>query len=168
MEKRTRRFTEALYGSTLPEEVIDSVANNITTIRSTVCFRIADGTFLGWEGAFATGGCGEGNCTHVWNYAQTLAFLFPELEKTMRRVEFLLETDETGKMNLRTRKVFGKEECYPPAADGQLGGILRLYRDFLLTGDFDYVKEHWPKAKLALQYAAIHWDSNHDGILDAQ
>lgn len=169
LEKRTRRFTEALYGSTLPEEVIESVANNITTLRSTVCFRLSDGTFLGWEGAFATEGCCEGNCTHVWNYAQTVAFLFPELEKTMRRVEFLLETDENGRMTFRTRRVFGKEQWdYHPAADGQMGCVLRLYRDFLLTGDLDYVKELWPRAKLALAYGDQYWDSNHDGVLDAQ
>lgn len=169
LERRTRRFTDALYSSTLPEEVIESVANNITTIRSTVCFRITDGTFLGWEGAFATEGCCEGNCTHVWNYAQTLAFLFPELEKTMRRIEFLMETDEKGKMTFRTRRVFGKEPWdYHPAADGQMGCIVRLYRDLLLTGDIDYVKELWPKAKLALKYAQEYWDSNRDGVLDAQ
>lgn len=169
LERRTRAFTKALYESTLPEEVIESVANNITTIRSTVCFRIADGTFLGWEGAFETEGCCEGNCTHVWNYAQTLAFLFPELEKTMRRVEFLLETDDEGRMTFRTRKVFGKKQWeYHPAADGQMGCIIRLYRDYLLTGDLEYVKELWPKARLALLYATNYWDSNKDGVLDAQ
>lgn len=169
LEDRTRKFTDALYNSTLPEEVIESVANNITTIRSTVCFRIEDGTFLGWEGAFQTEGCCEGNCTHVWNYAQTLAFLFPELEKTMRRVEFLLETDENGRMAFRTRKVFGKEGWeYHPAADGQMGCIVRLYRDLLLTGDMESVKELWPKAKLALEYAMNYWDSNKDMVLDAE
>lgn len=169
LEARTRRFTRVLYDSSLPAEVIDSVANNIVTIRSTVCFRIEDGTFLGWEGGFETEGCCEGNCTHVWNYAQTLAFLFPKLEQTMRRVEFLLETDDTGRMAFRTRRVFGKEGGeYHPAADGQMGCVLRLYRDFLLTGDLDYVKELWPKARLALAYGDRYWDSNHDGVLDAK
>lgn len=169
LETRTRRFTKALYSSTLPVEVIESVANNLTTIRSSVCFRIEEGTFLGFEGGFATEGCCEGNCTHVWNYAQTLAFLFPELEKTMRRVEFLLETDASGRMSFRTRKVFGKKQWeYHPAADGQMGCIMRLYRDYLLTGDLEYVKELWPKARLALEYAEDYWDSNKDGVLDAQ
>ena len=169
LERRTRRFTDALYLSTLPEEVIESIANNITTIRSTVCFRIEDGTFLGWEGAFATEGCCEGNCTHVWNYAQTLAFLFPELERTMRRIEFLLETDEEGRMTFRTRKVFGKPQWdYHPAADGQMGSVLRIYRDLLIGGDMEEVRRLWPKAKLSLEYARVYWDANGDGVLDAQ
>lgn len=169
LEERTRKFTKALYSSTLPEAVIESVANNITTLRSTVCFRIEDGTFLGWEGAFETEGCCEGNCTHVWNYAQTLAFLFPWLERTMRRVEFLMETDGNGKMTFRTRKVFGKPQWdYHPAADGQMGCVLRIYRDFLISGDLEEVRRLWPMAKLSLEYAAAYWDANKDGVLDAQ
>lgn len=169
LEIRTRRFTRALYDSTLPQNVIESVANNMTTLRSTVCFRLSDGTFLGWEGAFNTEGCCEGNCTHVWNYAQTLAFLFPELEKSMRKIEFQLETDEQGKMAFRTRRVFGKPGWeYHPAADGQLGCIIRLYRDYLLTGDLDDLRQLWPDAKRALEYAFNYWDANGDYVLDAQ
>mgnify|MGYP001810118323 FL=1 len=169
LEARSREFTRALYDSTLPESVIESAANNITTLRSPVCFRLADGTFLGWEGGFATEGCCEGSCTHVWNYAQTVAFLFPELEKTMRRVEFLIETNEDGRMAFRTRRVFGKPQWeYHPAADGQMGCIVRLYRDWKLTGDDAFLRELWPHAKRALAYARRYWDENGDFVLDAQ
>jgi non-lysosomal glucosylceramidase len=42
-------------------------------------------------------GCGLGNVNHVWNYAQTVAFLFPELEQTMRSIEFHLEIGRTAR-----------------------------------------------------------------------
>ncbi|MBM7563955.1 GH116 family glycosyl-hydrolase [Paenibacillus sacheonensis] len=169
LEGSSRDFHRALFGSTLPDYVIDALAANITVLRSTTCFRIQDGTLLGWEGGFDHRGSCEGSCTHVWNYAQTLAFLFPSLERTMRRVEFLLETDEEGSMSFRTNKAFGGERWdMVPAADGQLGTIVRLYREWKLSGDDAFLRELWPKARLALDFACRYWDSDGDFVLDSE
>ena len=81
------------HKTTLPYYVIDALTANITNLRSNLCFRLEDGTFAGFEGIRDYIGCGYGSVPHVWNYAQTVAFLFPDLEKTMRNVEFLRETD---------------------------------------------------------------------------
>jgi uncharacterized protein (DUF608 family) len=105
----------------------------------------------------------------VWNYAQTAAFLFPELEKTARTNEFLRETDETGKMNFRTDRVFGRSEWdMLAAADGQMGTIVRVYREWLLTGDNAFLKKLWPKIKLALDYVRLEWDKDGDEILEGR
>jgi len=169
LEGSSKDFQRALFSSTLPEYVIDALASNITVIRSTTCFRIEDGTFLGWEGCFDQQGCCEGSCTHVWNYAQTLAFLFPKLEQTMRLVEFNLETDEDGKMTFRTRKVFGQEQWEMlPATDGQMGTIIRLYRDWKISGNSLLLKKVWEKASKALDFAFDYWDSDGDFVLDSQ
>ena len=50
LEGATRDFHRAFFGSTLPQEVLEAVSCNITQIRSNTCYRIGDGTFLGWEG----------------------------------------------------------------------------------------------------------------------
>ena len=73
----TRSFHRALFGSTLPPEVVDAVSATLVALRSTTCFRLADGRFAAWEGSFDHSGSCEGTCTHVWNYAQTAAYLFP-------------------------------------------------------------------------------------------
>ena len=127
--------------------MIDALAANITVIRSPTCFRLEDGTFVSWEGCHDTEGCCDGSCTHVWNYAQTLAFLFPELERSMRRVEFNVETDDAGSMAFRARRIMGlpKWEMLP-AADGQLGAVVRLYRDWKLSGDDEFLRSVWEKA----------------------
>jgi uncharacterized protein (DUF608 family) len=167
LEGHSRDFERALFGSTLPPAAIEAVAASITVLRSTTCFRVADGTLLGWEGTFDHRGSCEGSCTHVWNYAQTLAFLFPDLERSMRRVEFLLETDAEGKMAFRTNRVFGAPTYEQlPAADGQLGTIVRLYRDWRISGDDDFLHELWPAAKRALEYAFHAWDTDGDWVLD--
>ena len=169
LEALSRQFSRALYTSTLPPAVIDALASNITVIRSPTCFRLEDGTFVSWEGCHDTEGCCEGSCTHVWNYAQTLAFLFPELERTMRRVEFGLETDPDGRMAFRTYRVFGLPAWEMlPAADGQLGAVIRLYRDWKLCGDDEFLRSLWPGAARALDFAFAFWDLDGDCVLESQ
>ncbi|HHY81859.1 MAG TPA: hypothetical protein GX505_04165 [Clostridiales bacterium] len=161
-------FHDALFSSTLPDYVIDAVSSNITVLRSTTCFWLENGKFFGWEGCFDSAGCCEGNCTHVWNYAQTLAFLFPALERDFRLTEFNVETDETGKMEFRTKRLFGGNNNFHPAADGQLGCIIRLYRDWKLSGDTEFLRKVWYNAKKALDFAFTYWDSDKDCVLDSQ
>lgn len=166
--KSTMDFHDALFNSSLPDYVIDAAASNITVLRSTTCFRLENGKFFGWEGCFADAGSCDGNCTHVWNYAHTVAFLFPELEREMRTIEFNVETDENGKMEFRTKRLFGGINNWHPAADGQLGCIIRLYREWKLSGDTRFLKSVWNNAKKALDFAFTYWDSDGDFVLDSQ
>jgi len=161
-------YHKAFFDSSLPREVLDAASSNITVLRSTTCFRIEDGSFFGWEGCFGQEGCCDGNCTHVWNYAQTLAHLFPRLEQNMRRNEFLTETDSEGAMNFRAR-IRLKDEAWtlPPAIDGQCGSIVRLVRDWKISGDEKLMLELGPTALLALEYAITRWDRDGDGLPDS-
>ena len=169
LESASRDFHRALFTSTMPGYVIDALSTNITIIRSTTCFRIKDGTFLAYEGVFDNRGCCPGSCTHVWNYTQTLAFLFPDLEHSMRRTEFLLETDCCGNMAFRTEQAFGNARWdMLPAVDGQMGTIVRLYRDWKYSGDDSLLKLVWEKASLALDFAFDYWDKDGDCVLDSQ
>lgn len=170
LEKGSRDFSEAMFHrTTLPYYVIDALTANITNLRSNLCFRLEDGTFAGFEGIRDYIGCGYGSVPHVWNYAQTVAFLFPDLEKTMRNVEFLQETDETGCMSTRMFSVFDQERyAMVPACDGQLGSVVRIYRDFKNLGDVDFLRTIWPKAVSAMEYALRQWDLDKDSVLDGQ
>lgn len=169
LEGHSEDFRRAMYESTVPEVVKEAVCDNLTVLRSTTCFRISDGTFLAFEGSHEQKGSCPGTCTHVWNYAQAAAFLFPELEKSARRVEFSLETREDGMMAFRTEKVFGRtDENAFPAADGQFGTIVRLYREWKLTGDDEFLKSVWENAVKALEYGIRTWDLDGDGVLDGQ
>lgn len=167
LEGTSRLFRDAFFSSTLPSYVLDAVASNITVLRSPTCFRLEDGTLMAWEGCFDDEGCCEGNCTHVLNYAQTIAYLFPELERSMRRVEFAVETEPSGKMNFRSYKLFGMEgQKHMPAADGQLGTIIRLYREWKLSGNDNFLRLLWEPACKALDFAFEVWDQDGDLVLD--
>jgi len=169
LEKCSLDFQEALYGSTLPSYVIDAVACNITSMKSNCCFRTEDGNFFGWEGIRNHVGCGQGNVNHVWNYAQTVAFLFPELEQRMREIEFSLETNENGEMPFRARQILGQDRWKMiPACDGQLGSIIRVYREWKISGDSNFLRRVWRKTMLALDYVMKTWDTDKDNVLDSK
>jgi len=173
LERETKLFHDALFGSTLPHYVIDALASNITALRSTTCFWLKDGRFLGYEGCFDDWGCCDGTCTHVWNYAQTLAFLFPALEQNMRKTEFLEEVHDDGKMNFRAFHMFDADwimqgQSAPAAADGQMGTIMRVYREWKLTGDDLFVRDLWTSVEKALNFAVIQWDTDGDLVFDGE
>lgn len=175
LETETRSFHDALFNSTLPAEVIDAISANITVVRSTTCFWLSDGHFYGWEGCFDDGGCCAGTCTHVWAYAYTAALLFPSLERSMRSIEFTVETEPDGYMMFRTFQTFGDQFEWgwgaqkPEAAvDGQMGSIIRAYREWRLSGDQAWLDSIWPRVKQAMTYALAHWDTDKDGLLDGR
>lgn len=177
LEAVTDAFVEALYGGTLDPVVTDAVGANIAAARSTTGFVIespnpalGDGpVFAAWEGSFDHGGSCEGTCTHVWSYAQTIAWLFPQLERSARRVEFLLETDSDGAQKFRSNRVFdGPSWFMTPAVDGQLGTFLRLHREWRFSGDDDFLRELWPAAVGTLEHAVREWDHDGDGLLDGE
>ena len=175
LDKTTRQFRDALFGSTLPQMVVDALAANIVPVRSQTCFWLEDGRFYGWEGCFDEGGCCAGSCTHVWSYAQTSAFLFPSLERTMRDIEFLVETEDDGYMSFRNHHAFGEEFLWAwgdqkaeAAVDGQMGSILRAYREYQLSGDESWLSSIWDGIKRAIGFAGMHWDSDGDHVLDGR
>jgi uncharacterized protein (DUF608 family) len=164
LEAASRAFNTAVRDTTLDPAVVDAITANIATLRSTTCFRIEDPrspdgtTFLAWEGSFEHEGSCEGTCTHVWSYAQTVAWLFPSLERSARRVEFLLETEADGLQRFRTNRVWGREPwAMGPAVDGQLGTIIRLHREWRFSGDDAFLAELWPAAVRSLDYAIREW-----------
>ncbi|UNK71093.1 GH116 family glycosyl-hydrolase [Microbacterium sp. H1-D42] len=177
LEAASDAFVEALYGGTLDPVLADAIGANVAAVRSTTCFVLESPTpelgegpvFAAWEGSFDHGGSCEGTCTHVWSYAQTVAWLFPSLERSARRAEFLLETDEAGAQKFRGNRIWGAPRWFiGPAVDGQLGTFLRLHREWRFSGDDDFLRELWPAAARSLEYAIREWDRDGDGLLDGE
>ncbi len=172
LEQQTRRFHDALFGSTLPWYVLEAVSSQLSTLRTNTCWRAEDGTFFAFEGCSNTSGCCPMNCTHVWNYEQTLAFLFPDLERSMREVDFLHNLREDGSMAFRTLVPLGPYLWdLKPAADGQMGTILKAYREWKLSGNTDWLRKIWPGVVKALEYAWTAenaWDADRDGVMEGE
>ena len=169
VENKTIEFVDAFCSSEIPFEVKEAALFNISTLRTQTCFRLSDGNFYAWEGCNDKSGCCFGSCTHVWNYETATAFLFGDLARIMRKVEFGEATKESGLMSFRVKLPLDSTNAFDKvAADGQMGCIIKLFREWKLSGDDAFLKGLWPKAKSALSYAWIKggWDGNQDGVME--
>jgi hypothetical protein len=110
------------------------------------------------------------DCTHVWNYAQTLAHLYPALERSMRDTGLLHNVFPDGRQAFRTLVPVerGARWDRKPAADGQTGELLKLYRDWQLHGDEAWLRRLWPAARRVLEYAFVQWDADADGVMEGE
>lgn len=168
LEARTRLFAASLRQSTLPPEIKEAASANLSTLASTTCFRTADGEFHGFEGVHDKRGCCFGNCTHVWNYETSTAYLFPSLARSLRKAAFGYSMDDAGAMHFRQLLPEGKGRSGFAAADGQMGQILHAYLDWNLSGDLAWLRGIWPRVKKGLEFAWTPggWDANRDGVLE--
>ncbi|MGQ9629450.1 MAG: GH116 family glycosyl-hydrolase [bacterium] len=169
LEAKTIDFVSTLLDSDLPNSVKEAALYNLSTLRTQTCFRTEDGLFFGWEGCHDDAGCCHGSCTHVWNYEQATAFLFGDLARKMREVEFLRATEENGRMSFRVNLPIERATEYGlAAADGQMGCIMKAYRDWQLSGDDEMLGKLWPNVKKALEFCWIEggWDGDKDGVME--
>lgn len=166
LRARTQAFHDALFSSTLPSYVLDAVSANLAILKSPTVLRQENGNVWGWEGCFTEHGCCHGTCTHVWNYAQALPHLFPPLERTLREQELERSMDENGHVTFRAALPDGPApHTFHAAADGQTGGILKLYRDWQICGDDAWLKRLYPLARRSMDYCIRTWDPDHTGLL---
>ena len=167
LRAKSQRFSDCFYSSSVPPEVLEAVAANIAILKSPTVLRQADGRLWGWEGCNDGSGCCEGSCTHVWNYAQAIPHLFPALERTLRETEFGPSQDSHGHQEFRSAlPIRPIAHGGNAAADGQLGGILKVYREWRISGDTEWLRRLWPKVKTSLNYCIETWDPKHKGWLE--
>jgi len=156
LTRETELFCDTYYhDTTLPWWLATRLMMPTSTLATGTCQWWRNGRFWAWEGV----GCCSGTCTHVWNYAQSHAWLFPEIARSVRSQQDLGAgfDDQTGLVGFRSNRAY--------AADGQAGTVLKCYREHLLSKDGAFLAEHWPRIKMALEYL-IAQDGNEDGIIE--
>jgi len=176
---QTLWFEQALFESTLPGNVLDAVSSQMSTIRTNTTMWLDSpedepaGRIFAFEGCNAHDGSCPMNCTHVWNYEQSLGHLYPSLERTMRLTDYEQNIHHGGAMAFRTRLPL-KSHLPPwnpktPAADGQFGTVLKVYREWRISGDDRWLKRLWPSVKKSITFAwkgFTKWDADKDGVME--
>ena len=157
LSTETRLWCDTWYHqSTLPYWFLERTLLNISTLATTTVHRFQSGRFYGWEGV---GSC-PGTCTHVWQYAQAMARIFPALERdTRERVDLGVAFHDDGHIGFRG------EYDTNPAIDGQAGRILGIYREHQMSSDNSFLKRNWLKTKRAIEFLLMQ-DTNGDGMTD--
>lgn len=167
LQKKSKLFSDAFYASTLPAEVTEAIAANLTILKSPTVMRQYDGRLWNYEGCSDNSGCCHGSCTHVWNYAQAIPHLFPALERSLRHTEFCENQSKSGHQTFRAAlPIRPVDHDFYAAADGQLGGIMKVYRDWRIYGNNEWLKKMYPMVKKSLDYCISTWDPKNKGVLE--
>ena len=173
LTEETRRFHTTFYNSTLPQYYLDAVTANNSLTRSPIYVWLEDGTVGGFEGADR---CCPMNCTHVYNYAMTTAYTFPALERNVRETDLLVQMHpEEHYIPHRTvlplslprlGKTIGGPEH--PALDGELGTVLKTYREWQMHGDRAWLAKVWDRARTLMLYIMQEHDADGDGVIKGE
>lgn len=153
--ERTRLYQETVYQSNLPEEFIDAMTSQVAIVRGPTCFWSEDGYFGGFEGSYA---CCPLNCTHVWNYAQTHARLFPTVGQNMRVSNFVTFLHANGQTSHREH---GPHDAF---IDGHCACIEAALREYQLSPDRKFLDQVWPGVKKAVDWIIQAIDENREGM----
>ena len=157
----TRLWNKTYYNSTLPYWLLDRSFIPINAMATATLQRFDNGRIWGWEGVE----CCPGTCTHVWQYAQGMARIFPEAERNLREQTDLVSgrgfIDGTGEYAYRA------ENHREVAHDGHCGTIMRMYREHKLSKDSAFLKKHYKKIKKSVQFI-ISEDQDKNGLLEGK
>ncbi len=172
--EKTLAFTKALHGAPLPSYVTDAISANLSVLKSPTVLRLTDGSLWGWEGCSENVGSCEGSCQHVWNYAYALPYLFPRLERSLRENTMRYALKENGMTAFRIPLPVGRDTYNVRAClDGQMGEVIKCYREWKISGDTDWLATHAKDIFKMLDYAHSpanpdRWDRDKDGVLEGR
>ncbi|MDR1161329.1 MAG: hypothetical protein LBK45_03225 [Tannerellaceae bacterium] len=157
LEAETLTFHDTYYNQTsLPYWLIHRLMMSVSTLASETCQWWTTGKFWAWEGV---GSC-EGTCTHVWGYAQTMAALFPELERNLREMtDYSVSLRDDG-------AILSRNGEHGVLIDGHASVILRMYREHLMSKNNYFLSRNWDKVKKSIEYIIREDHPHHpDGLI---
>ncbi|MBM7789705.1 GH116 family glycosyl hydrolase [Tenggerimyces flavus] len=159
LENDTRAWVRTWYeDSSLPYWFCERTLAPASTLATNTCYRWQDGRFYAFEGSYLY----AGTCGHVWNYAQAVGRLFPDLERdTRERVDLGIAMRPTGEIANRGES----RDDASSFVDGQAGTILRIYREHQMTADNAFLTRVWPKVRMALEFLVTQRDVDGNGML---
>ena len=156
----TRKWNRTYYDSTLPYWLLDRSFISLNCLATNTMLWFDSGRIWGWEGVE----CCPGTCQHVWQYAQGMARVFPQMERALRELtDFGYSFRQDGGFGHRdeTAGRYGLRV----AQDGHCGTVMRVYREHKMSPDNQFLKKHYQKIKRSVQYI-IKEDQDQDGLLE--
>ncbi|MDW8289391.1 MAG: GH116 family glycosyl-hydrolase [Armatimonadota bacterium] len=167
LRQQTVEFVHRVVQADAPHCFKEAALFNLTALRTHTCFRLEDGTFLGFEGCGSTTGCCHGSCTHVWNYEQATFCLFPDLHRSMIESHLQYGITPSGAHRFRLNLPWNRPTWEGAAADGQMGLIVRCYMQWQREGD-EWLKEWYPAIKALMEFCWVPggWDADRDGVME--
>ncbi len=153
-------FSELLYCAELPEIYPDAWSSNLSQlIKDSVYLK--NGNFGLWEGL---GYCGLHTTDITYHASFPLICLFPDLQKKQMKMGALFQRED-GRVH----------HCFKPDMKSTDGGfdrvdmnmqfVLMVLRDYLFTGDREYLMSLWDNVRRAMDSTEM-LDTDKDGLPD--
>ncbi|WP_428508961.1 GH116 family glycosyl hydrolase [Roseateles sp.] len=167
----TKLWVSTWYDSSLPRWFMDRTFINTSILATQTAHRFEDGRFYGWEGVDSC----PGTCQHVWQYAQAVAAVFPDLERlTREHVDYGIAYHSDGSMDYRAEASSHGDQAVAPAesvgeaimaVDGTAGTIIRVLREHKHSPDIQFLRRLWPRVRKSLEFL-MKFDRDGDGLLE--
>ena len=170
-ERKTAAFVRGVTEAPgVPAVVKEAALFNLTMLKTTTCFRTADGHFFGWEGSFDRSGSCYGNCSHVWGYEHALVDIWPDLARSMLDNAFGPQLDAEGRMRFRVKLPLAenaKDDAFD-CADGHCQSLIKAYEYWRKSGDDAWLRKTYPAIRRATGFFWIRggWDADRDGQME--
>ncbi len=153
-------FAELLYSTSLPTVYPDSWSSNLSPlIKSSVYLK--NGNFGLWEGL---GYCGLHTTDITYHASFSLISLFPDLQKKQMKMGALCQRED-GRVHHCFKPDMKSTDNGFDRVDMNMQFVLMVLRDFLFTGDRDYLTSLWDNVKRAMD-STEKLDTDKDGLPD--
>lgn len=153
-------FSDLLYNTTLPEVFPDCWSGHLSTLVK-CSWYLKDGKFGLWEGQ---GYCGFHTTDITYHASFGLLALFPELQLGQMRMGAAFQREDGRVHHFFTPDLDHVGSGYE-RVDMNNQFVLMVLRDYLYTGDEDYLKEMWPHVVSAVDSIG-ELDADGDGLPD--
>lgn len=158
--KKAVNFTELLYSTSLPTAYPDSWSSNLSQLIKSSHY-IKSGKFGLWEGL---GSCGFHTTDITYHASFGLINLFPELQKKQMKMGAEFQRKD-GRVHHLFLPGFEKVDDSYDRVDMNMQFVLMVLRDYLFTGDRNYLLSLWDNVKRAMD-SIEKLDKDGDGLPD--
>ncbi|MBR3767995.1 MAG: hypothetical protein IKL10_07130 [Clostridia bacterium] len=153
-------FSELLYSTDLPSIYPDAWSSNLSQlIKDSVYLK--NGNFGLWEGL---GYCGLHTTDITYHASFSLISLFPDLQKKQMKMGARYQRDD-GRVHHCFRPDMKSTNNGFDRVDISIQFVLMVLRDYLFTGDREYLTSLWDNVKRAMD-AIEKLDTDKDGLPD--
>jgi uncharacterized protein (DUF608 family) len=157
---KVQAFSEALYDTTLDSAYPDAWAGQLTTL-SKCTWWTKDGDFGVWEGL---GCCGFHTTDITYQGSFNILALYPDLQKKQMEMGARFQRED-GRVHHFFVPDFSAVDNGFDRVDMNQQFVLLACRDYLWTGDREYLQRLWPHIVRAMENTA-RLDADGDGLPD--
>lgn len=160
LRERTLSLPEVIHTSSMPSDAADAVTTQLSTLTKCTWWTKA-GNFGVWEGL---GCCGFHTTDITYQGSFPIVALFPDLQKNQMEHGARFQRQD-GRVHHFFTPDFSKVDEGFDRVDMNQQFVMLAARDYLWTGDMQYLESLWPHICRAMDNTAL-LDTDGDGLPD--